>query len=39
VRLPEVTAHVETNVDLVRAFGFDVRLEDRERGAMLRGPA
>jgi RNA 3'-terminal phosphate cyclase (ATP) len=39
VRISEVTAHVETNVDLVRAFGFDVRVADRECGAMLEGPA
>ena len=38
VRSPEVTAHVETNVDLVRAFGFDVRVGDRVHGAVLRGP-
>lgn len=38
VWLPEVTDHVATNVELVRAFGFDVQVEDRERGVTLRGP-
>lgn len=38
VAVPEVTPHLETNVELVRAFGFDVELASHGRGALLRGP-
>lgn len=36
VSLPGVTDHVETGVDLVRAFGFDVTLEADAGGPTLR---
>lgn len=36
VWIPGVTDHVGTNVELVRAFGFDVWVEELDRGALLR---
>ncbi|WP_255195322.1 RNA 3'-terminal phosphate cyclase [Halorarius litoreus] len=38
VRIPEVTDHVATNVDLLQAFGFDVTLDEREADAVLSAP-
>lgn len=37
VELPAVTEHVESCVELVRAFGFDVAVEEDGDGATLRG--
>lgn len=37
VRVPRVTDHVATGVDLVASFGFSVRVEDRATGALLVG--
>lgn len=38
VRIPRVTDHVRSNPDLLRAFGFDVRVEeDPEGGVVLAG--
>lgn len=37
VRIPRVTAHIESNLDVLRAFGSDVRLDgDDENGRYLR---
>ena len=33
VRIPRVTDHVRTNVELVRAFGYDVSIERRTEGS------
>lgn len=35
VRIPAVTDHVETNRELVGAFGFDVRVEETDDGPVL----
>lgn len=37
VRIPRVTDHVATCVELVRAFGYDVTVEELADGAVLRG--
>jgi len=37
VRIPRVTDHVETHVDLFDAFGFDVRIERTDDGPVLLG--
>ncbi len=38
VRIPRVTDHVRTNAEAVRAFGFDVTVEERpDGGATIRG--
>ncbi|WEL18154.1 RNA 3'-terminal phosphate cyclase (ATP) [Halorhabdus sp. SVX81] len=37
VRIPRVTDHVETHVDLFDAFGFDVRIERTDDGTVLLG--
>ncbi|WP_440992116.1 RNA 3'-terminal phosphate cyclase [Haloarchaeobius baliensis] len=36
-RLAAVTDHVETNVAVARAFGFDLSLEEHDAGAVLSG--
>jgi len=36
VRIPAVSAHVETNLDVIRAFGSDLRLDRQaDRTAVL----
>lgn len=39
VDVPVVTDHAETSVELVRAFGYDVAIEDRDGGHRLTAPA
>ncbi|MFC7204658.1 RNA 3'-terminal phosphate cyclase [Haloferax namakaokahaiae] len=35
ISVPVVTNHVRTNIDVIRAFGFDVRLRERATGAVV----
>jgi RNA 3'-terminal phosphate cyclase (ATP) len=37
VRLPSVTAHVETNAEVIRAFGYDVDVESAADGVLVSG--
>ncbi|WP_396610753.1 RNA 3'-terminal phosphate cyclase [Haloferax sp. S1W] len=37
VRVPAVTEHVRTNLDVIRAFGYDVAVRETETGAVIEG--
>ncbi|ELZ87552.1 RNA 3'-terminal-phosphate cyclase [Haloferax elongans ATCC BAA-1513] len=37
VRIPAVTEHVRTNLDVIRAFGYDVDVRETETGAVIEG--
>lgn len=38
VRVPSITDHLRTNVEVIRAFGYDVSLESDAEGAVMFGP-
>jgi RNA 3'-terminal phosphate cyclase (ATP) len=38
VRVPEVSAHLRTNVDVIRAFDYEVTLDRTDEGPFLRAP-
>lgn len=38
VRVPSVTDHLRTNVEVIRAFDYDVSLDSDSDGAVIRGP-
>ncbi|KAB1186769.1 MULTISPECIES: RNA 3'-terminal phosphate cyclase [Haloferax] len=35
VRIPAVTEHVQTNLDVIRAFGYDIDVRERDDGSVV----